>query len=285
MADRQSIVITGASTGIGWGTTKVLLQKGFRVYGTVRRQADADRLQAEFGEPFTPLIMDVTDAEAIARAAARVSADLKGQKLFGLVNNAGIAVPGPLLHLSAEEFRFQLEVNVIGPHVVTQAFAPLLGSDRSRQGNPGRIVQISSVGGKLGVPFLGAYVASKHAMEGMSETLRRELMLYGIDVILIEPGAVVTAIWDKAEANDYSAFMGTDYGPMIERFTKFFVEDGRKGLRPEQLGEAVWVALTAKKPKVRYAVVPQRLKNWTIPMSLPSRMLDKMIGKQLGMIS
>ena len=182
-----SVVVTGASTGIGHAITGVLLERGFTVFGTVRKQVDADRLKAELGDAFTPLRMDVTDQPAILRAADQVRESLGKAKLAGLVNNAGIAVVGPLLHQPPADFRQQLEVNLVAPMMVTQAFAKLLGSDRTREGTAGRIVNISSVGGKIGGPFLGAYAASKHGLEGMSESLRRELMLYGIDVILIEP--------------------------------------------------------------------------------------------------
>jgi NAD(P)-dependent dehydrogenase (short-subunit alcohol dehydrogenase family) len=136
MADVQSVVVTGISTGIGWGITKVLIANGFTVFGSVRRQSDADRLQHEFGEAFTPLIMDVTDRQAVERAAAQVSAQLGSSTLAGLVNNAGVAVPGPLLHLPLEEYRRQLEVNLLAPLSLTQVFAPLLGADLARRGRP-----------------------------------------------------------------------------------------------------------------------------------------------------
>ncbi len=172
----QSVVITGASTGIGWATAKLLLDRGFRVFGSVRKQADADRLKSEFA------------------AAREVRAALGGETLFGLVNNAGIAVAGPVLELAADEFRRQMDVNVIGPIIATQAFGPLLGADSSLKGKPGRIVMISSVAGKNGNPLASAYSASKHAIEGLSESLRREMMLFGIDVIIVAPGAVKTPI-------------------------------------------------------------------------------------------
>ena len=156
----RSVVITGASTGIGWGCAKVLTAKGLHVFGSVRKQADADRLAADFGAAFTPLIFDVTDAAAVAEAAQQVKARLNGQPLFGLVNNAGIANPGPLLHLDIETFRQQMEVNVTGQLIVTQAFAPLLGAaPDTRTQTPGRICMMSSVGGKVASPFLGPYSA------------------------------------------------------------------------------------------------------------------------------
>jgi NAD(P)-dependent dehydrogenase (short-subunit alcohol dehydrogenase family) len=160
----KSVVVTGASTGIGWGCAKVLIGKGFRVFGSVRKQADADRLANAFGANFVPVLFDVTDAAAAKAGAETVAAQLKGEPLFGLVNNAGIAVPGPLLHLDIDEFRHQLEVNVTGQLIVTQAFVPLLMAQPSHKEGPGRIVMISSVGGKNASPFVGAYNASKFAL-------------------------------------------------------------------------------------------------------------------------
>lgn len=146
----RSVVITGTSTGIGWGAAKVLIANGFRVFGSVRKRADADRLKVEFGQSYVPLLFDVTDAGAVKEAAAEVRAALAGEALAGLVNNAGVAVAGPLLDLPVEEFRRQIEINLVGVVIVTQAFAPLLGTDRGLKGKPGRIVNISSVGGRIG---------------------------------------------------------------------------------------------------------------------------------------
>jgi NAD(P)-dependent dehydrogenase (short-subunit alcohol dehydrogenase family) len=280
----RTVVVTGASTGIGWSIAKVLLGKGFRVFGSVRKQSDADKLQREFGASFSPLLMDVTDEPAIQSAAQLVASELGNQRLFGLVNNAGIAVGGPLIHLEASELRHQMEVNLVGPFMVTKAFAPLLGTDAARMGTPGRIVQISSAAGKLTFPFLGPYIASKHALEGMSGSLRRELLLYGIDVIIVGPGAVVTPIFDKAETGDLERFAVTDYGKIVEGFSKFFIEVGRKGLPAEVIGEIVYTALTTTKPKVRYAVVPQPFRNWILPRLLPDRVLDSLMGKQFGLL-
>jgi short-subunit dehydrogenase len=174
-------------------------------------------------------------------------------------------------------------VNLVAQLSVTQTFAPLLGADSKRKGQPGRIVNISSTAGKIGLPFLGAYVASKHALEGMSESLRRELMIYGIDVIVIVPGSVVTAIWDKGEAEDLSMYQGTDYAGAVERFRRFMIAEGRNGLSPDRLGQTVYTALTARRPKTSYTAIPQRLKNWSLPLSLPKRLVDQMIAKQLGL--
>jgi NAD(P)-dependent dehydrogenase (short-subunit alcohol dehydrogenase family) len=284
MSAKRSVVITGASTGIGWAAARVLLGKGFHVFGTVRKQSDADRLLAEFGSNFVPLLADVTDEAAVRQAAATVADMLGSARLAGLVNNAGIVVAGTMLHLEPSEVRRQMEVNLIGAFIVTQAFAPLLGTDPARTGQAGRIVQISSVSGTMGVPFVGAYSASKFALEGMSESLRRELMLYGIDVIVVGPGPVITPIWQKGEEADYSRYDATDYGPVIERFRAFFAEESKKGLPAEKLGQVIHHVLTVPRPKVRYAVVPNRLKDWTIPRLLPKRLLDRIMAKQLGMV-
>ena len=278
----QSVVVTGVSTGIGWGITKILIQNGFRVFGSVRKTQDAERLSKEFGENFHPLFFDVTDETAVQAAAQQVREQLNGETLCGLVNNAGIAVPGPLIHLSADNFRHQLEVNLVSVLIVTKAFVALLGSDRSLQGKPGRIINISSVGGKAGGPFVGAYSASKHGLEGFSESLRRELMLYGIDVIIIGPGSVATPIWDKAEQEDLSVFANTDYAEFGQRVKKYMIENGRKGFPPEKVGEVVLHVLTTPNPRVRYAVIPGPALRRIVQMFLPKRVVDRIIARNLG---
>src|ERR1700684_2679513 len=284
MANSKDVVVTGVSTGIGWGTTKVLVSKGFRVFGSVRKQADADRLQKEFGDGFEPLLMDITDADAVQQAARKVGSMIGDRNLVGLVNNAGIVVSGPLLYLRPSEYRRQLDVNMISPLLVIQAFAPLLGTDKKRRGSTGRIVNISSTSAKVAIPLLGAYSSSKSGLEGMSDALRRELMLFGIDVVIIEPGTVNTEMYDKGEKEDLSEFERTEYWEAVQNFQKFIVTEARtNGLPPERLGEAVYLALTTAKPKARYAVVPQRFKNWTLPRLLPTRMLDVGLAKQLGL--
>src|SRR5580658_10392075 len=284
MTISNNVVVTGVSSGIGWGTTKVLVSKGFRVFGSVRKQADADRLQAEFGSSFVPLMMDITDADAVHQAAQKVGSMIGDRNLMGLVNNAGIVVSGPLLYLRPSEYRRQLEVNMLSPLVVIQAFAPLLGTDKNRQGPSGRIVNITSSGAKVPIPLLGAYSSSKSGLEGMSDVLRLELMLFGIDVVIIEPGTVNTAMYDKGENEDLSEFKPTEYWEAVQNFQKFIVAEARNnGLSPERLGEAVHRALTTAKPKARYAVVPQRFKNWTLPRLLPVRMLDAQLAKLLGL--
>ena len=279
----KSIVVTGASTGIGWGCVKVLTAKGFHVFGSVRKKVDADRLSAEFGAAFTPLLFDVTDEAAVADGARQVKAQLKGQPLFGLVNNAGIANPGPLLHIDIASFRQQLEVNVTGQLIVTQAFAPLLGaSPDTRTKTPGRICMMSSVGGRVGMPFVGPYNTSKFALEGLSESLRRELIIYGVDVIVIAPGAIATPIWEKADTVDVTRYANTPYAGPLAKVKSYMVEMGRKGLKPEQIGQTVLTALTTASPKTRYVVTPDPLQNW-LSLNMPKRTVDQTIAKQLGL--
>jgi hypothetical protein len=279
----RSVVITGASTGIGWATAKLLLDRGFRVFGSVRKPADADRLKTEFGANFIPLRFDVTDEAAVLAAAREVRAVLAGETLAGLVNNAGIAVAGPVLELSADEFRRQMEVNFIGPIIATQAFGPLLGSDPSLKGPRGKIVMISSVAGKNGNPLSSAYSASKHAIEGLSESLRREMMLFGIDVIIIAPGAVKTPIWSKADEVDISAYKNSPYFPAMERVRKFLLHLGEIGLPPERIAARIADVLTSANPRVRYEITPDPMRH-LIGALLPKRVVDRIIAKRLGLL-
>jgi hypothetical protein len=281
MAARRSVVVTGASTGIGLACIKTLASDGFHVFGSVRKQGDADRLTKELGTSFTPLLFDVTDEAAVAPGARKVEAALEGGTLFGLVNNAGIAVPGPLIYLKVDDFKHQLEVNLTGQLIVTQAFAPLLGADRARKGAPGRIVMISSVGGKNALPFVGPYAASKFGLEGLSESLRRELMVFGIDVVVVAPGAVATPIWDKSDV-DITPYSNTPYVPALEKMRDFMTANGRKGLPPERIGEAVKTALTAARPKVRYTVAPNPFQVF-LTRVLPRRTVDRMIAGRIGL--
>jgi NAD(P)-dependent dehydrogenase (short-subunit alcohol dehydrogenase family) len=277
----KSVVITGASTGIGWATAKLLLGRGFRVFGSVRNQADADRLKSEFGANFTPLLFDVTDEAGVLAAAREVRSALNGETLAGLVNNAGIAVAGAVLEISADAFRRQMDVNVIGPIISTQAFGPLLGSDPSLKGPKGRIVMISSVSGKSGSPLASAYAAPKHAVEGLSESLRREMMLFGIDVIIIAPGAVKTPIWSKADKIELAT--NSPFAPALVKIHAFTKHLSEIGLPPEKIAERIFEALTSSRPKVRYQITPEPMQQLILSV-LPKRTVDKLIAKRLGLL-
>jgi len=279
----RSVVVTGASTGIGWAIAKFLVGRGYRVFGSVRKQADADRLKGEFGQNFTPLLFDVTDEAAVLAAARQVREALGGETLAGLVNNAGVAVAGPVLEMSADDFRRQMDINVIGPVISTQAFGPLLGADPSLKGPKGRIVMISSVAGKNGNPLSAPYCTSKHAIEGLSESLRRELMLFGIDVIIVAPGAVKTPIWSKAEQFDMSVYQNSPYLPALNKAMAFMMKLGETGLPAERIAEVVFEALTAAKPKVRYQIAPDQMRHF-MTATLPKRAVDRIIATRLGLL-
>jgi NAD(P)-dependent dehydrogenase (short-subunit alcohol dehydrogenase family) len=278
----RSVVITGVSTGIGLGTARALITRGYRVFGSVRKKDDADRVSAELGANFVPLIFDVTDNAAIAAARGQVEAALGDEGLGGLINNSGIASGGPLLYQSDEEFRRHFEINVFGLLAVTREFAPLLGASDHPKSLPGRIVNISSVAGQIAPPFLGAYVASKHAVEGLSASLRRELLLYGIDVIVVGPGAVNTPIWDKS--TDTSPYQKTPFFDALQRFTAYFVAQGRKGFGVEEFGEKIATIFVTPKPKVRYALLKNYVSGWVLPRLLPARAVDQAIGKTTGLL-
>ncbi|HHG83151.1 MAG TPA: SDR family oxidoreductase, partial [Bacteroidetes bacterium] len=274
-------LITGASTGIGYASVKAFLAKGYQVYGSVRKEADASRLQTEFGQHFTPLLFDVTDPAAIAKAAEKVEAEIGKEGLAGLINNAGMATVGPLMLQELDNLRLQFEVNVIGLMAVTQAFLPLLGAKKNPGFPPGRILMLSSVGGKISAPFVGAYSGSKHAVEGIANSLRRELMLYGVDVVIIGPGAIKTPIWEKPSATDISHLEGTDYEPSMKRFLKIFVKAGKMGLEADDLAQRMLKVFEKKKPKARYTFAPNKFKDFTLVRLIPSRMLDRIIAKQM----
>jgi NAD(P)-dependent dehydrogenase (short-subunit alcohol dehydrogenase family) len=278
----RSVVVTGASTGIGHATAKTLIATGFRVFGSVRNKADAERVSKELGANFTPMIFDITDEQAVKNAASQVRAALAGEALAGLVNNAGISVPGPVLEIPIADFRRQLEINVVGQVIVLQAFAPMLGADPSLKGPPGRIVMISSVAGKRSLPFAGPYSASKHAIEGLSESLRRELMLFGIDVIVIGPGPIKTPIWEKGEKADLARFGNTPYFEPLKKMRGGMQAVGAAGLPAEDVAQLILHALTARKPWTRYTITPGHASRMLISF-LPKRMQDRMIAKRLGL--
>ena len=281
---KPAAVVTGASTGIGEATTKVLIRKGWHVFAGVRKQKDADRLKQAFGEDVSPVTMEVTDTASMQAAGEEVRAALGGQTLRGLVCNAGVAVTGPLLHIPVEEFERQLDINVLGVLRTVQAFGPLLGADQSLTGEKGRIVMMSSVAGKMGMPFVGPYAASKHALEGLSKSLRKELSLYGIGVHIIGPGAVATPIWDKADdTSELDKYKDTDFIESMTRVFHWMLDRGPKGLPPERIGRRVHHCLTAASPKLRYAEVPERFTNWTLPRLLPEKTVDAQVVKRLAL--
>jgi len=277
----KKIVVTGVSTGIGYSTAKILCNSGYLVYGSVRKEADIPK---EFGENFIPLIFDVTDPKAIQESAEKVKCDLiSGECITGLVNNAGIAIGGPISLIDTEVFRKQFDVNFFGLIDVTKAFLPLLGAYKGSP-NQGKIINISSVSGKRAYPFVGPYTASKFALEAFSDSLRRELLLYGVDVILIEPGPIKTAIWDKAPDPEDNVFIGSDYESALRRFFNMFIKMGKKGLDADIIGNRIKEIIQNPSPKTRHVITPNRFRNYILPGILPDRTFDKLSGKELGLL-
>jgi NAD(P)-dependent dehydrogenase (short-subunit alcohol dehydrogenase family) len=279
----NSAVVTGVSTGIGAAVATELIAAGWQVFGSVRRESDGMAAKARLGKSFHPLVFDTTDEPAVVAAAEMVRSQLAGGALHGLVNNAGIALADPLIVQPTDDFRRQIDVNLVGPFIVTRAFAPLLGAREDAPPGRGRIVNISSVAGAIGSPFLGAYVASKHGLEGMSASLRRELQIFGVDVVIVAPGFVATPIWDKGEQRGLEHLRGTVWEKPATKFGDLMMRDGRKGASPEAIGQIVVRALTARNPKARYAPVVGKFKNWMLPTLLPARLLDKLIGQRFGL--
>jgi NAD(P)-dependent dehydrogenase (short-subunit alcohol dehydrogenase family) len=283
MTETKTAVVTGVSTGIGRAIAKSLADAGWRVFGSVRKEKDAKEASAALGPNFTPLIFDVTDAQAIRAAAAKVEAALAGVTLGALVNNAGVAVGGPVAYLNMDDLKRQIDINVYGPIRVTKAFLPFLGADKAQKGPPGRIVNMSSVAGKMASPFMSPYAMSKHALEAMSESLRRELTGHGIDVIIVGPGAIRTPIWAKADDLDFEQYRNTEYFADLERMKGMMQSFGEQGLEAEEVGKLVLDILTAEKPKTRYAILRNKFSMWTLPNLLPKRMVDNFVAKRFGM--
>ena len=276
----KNIVITGVSTGIGYSATNILIENGIRVFGSVRKQEHSDKLKEEFGKNFHPLIFDVRDQDAIKGAASIVESIVGDNGIDCLINNSGIALGGPSLHLPTEVFKEQFEVNLFGVVSVTNIFSKLLGAYRDSS-HSGKIIMISSVSGKRSYPFVGPYTASKHALEGYSDALRRELMLYDIDVILVEPGPIKTAIWDKAPSPDDNPFLGTDYEDSLRIFYKQVVEKGKQGLKSDSVGKLIKKIIELRKPKTRYVISANRLRDYYLPGLFSDRLFDKIIAKIL----
>ncbi len=276
----KNIVITGVSTGIGYYTTKHLIKNGHTVFGSVRKQHDASKLEKEFGKNFHPLIFDVRNEDAIEKSANEVEKIVGNNGIDCLINNSGVALGGPILHLSNKVFKEQFDVNLFGVVSTTKIFARLLGAYKGSN-HSGKIIMISSVSGKRSYPFVAPYTSSKHALEGFSDSLRRELMLYNIDVVIIEPGPIKTAIWDKAPDPNDNPFVGTDYEKSLKIFYKEVIEKGKNGLDSNVVAKLIDKIIKLKKPKSRYVISANKLRDYYIPGLIPDRLFDKIIGKIL----
>jgi NAD(P)-dependent dehydrogenase (short-subunit alcohol dehydrogenase family) len=278
----KNILITGVSTGIGYELVKVFAQGGYKVFGSLRKPEDAEKLSDEFGATFHPLIFDVTDEKAINAAISEVRKSIGDEGLSGLINNAGIAIGGPVMHTPVEDYRRQFEVNLFGVVAVTKAFLPMLGAVKNYAKTPGKIINVSSVSGQIAYPFLGPYCASKFALEGFSQVLRRELLLYGIDVIVIGPGAVKTPIWKKSKTVS-PEMLDSDYAPALSIFTSQLKKNVQNAIESGDLAQSILNVFMKKHPKTRYTFQSSMFFRYILPKYfIPPRILDKLIRKMFG---
>ncbi len=258
----------------------LLAERGFRVFAGVRREEDAQALTAEAGGRLDPVILDVTDQASIDAARERVERETGDAGLFGLVNNAGVSIAGPLEFLPVDEARRQFEINLFGQLAVTQAMMP--GIRRAC----GRIIMMSSVSGRIASPFIGAYAGSKFALEGMSDSLRVELSPWDIHVVLIEPGVIMTPIWDTSLAmalriaEQYPPRARELYGRTMDRIIDRMQKVGEGGLPPERVAAAVLRALTARRPRARYRVGMDAVVGSLAARILPDRLRDRLIRRR-----
>jgi NAD(P)-dependent dehydrogenase (short-subunit alcohol dehydrogenase family) len=271
-----TVLVTGASTGIGEATVLHLRELGFEPLAGVRSDEDAERLARS---QIRSVRLDVTDAGQIEA----VRTELGEAALAGLVNNAGIAVASPIEFLPIDQLRRQLEINLIGQVAVTQALLPALRRGR------GRIVNVSSIGGRVALPLLGAYAMSKFGLEAFSDSLRRELRPQGVDVIVVEPGGVKTPIWKKgnALAGELTGDMTPEgerlYGRMIGTMRQETVKiEQVRGMAPREVAELIGTALTASRPRARYVIGKEAKQRAVAAHILPARAMDRLIGRALG---
>jgi len=278
----STVVVTGASTGIGRATALRLAALGFRVLAGVRRPPDGERLVSDASGALTTLTLDVTDDGSIEAAAGEVERAAGAAGLRGLVNNAGIAEPAPVELLPLDVLRRQLEVNVVGQVAVTQALLPLLRRAR------GRIVNVSSVGGRVSSPALGAYSASKFALEALSDSLRIELRPWGIDVVVVEPGSIRTEIWRRGESKADSllerlpAQRRALYEPLFDGMRRLSARSQRRAIAPDRVAARIARALTARRPRTRYVVGADARLQMALSAALPDRAYDALVRRLAG---
>lgn len=278
MSERGTVLITGTSSGIGRACAEDLARRGFRVLAGVRRESDGEEVRALSPDRIEPIMLDVTDLDAIAAVPERV-----GGELAGLVNNAGQSFPGPLEHTPIEDVKKQLDVMLLAPFALTKALIPALRAAR------GRVVMIGSIGGRTSMPFLGPYNAAKAGIDGMANALRPELAPFGVHVALVEPGSIKTRIWEKGieegeKLRDSLPEVGRrDYGERLERMSKLAAEMERRGVDPQKVADVVAHALTADKPKTRYVVGVDARVQALLRAALTDRALDRVLGRVTGM--
>ncbi len=276
----KNILITGVSSGIGLATAQFFLEQGYFVYGSVRKKEEAEALQKQLGDQFLPLVFDVRSMESIQVAAKKVEQHLAGAGLSALVNNAGIAVSGPIQLVDLQEFEKQLDVNVLGLVRVSQAFLPMLGATLPKRSNPGKVFNISSVSGLFTAPFLGPYCASKYAVEAISDAMRRELSIFGIQVISIQPGPIQTPIWQKAIAQT-NTYPDSDYEPILRSTEKLIKNSAAKSIPARRVAQVIFKALNRSRPSAKYIVTKGKFGQWLLFNLVPYWLVDFFIANAL----
>ena len=278
----KNVVITGVSSGIGRSSLDLLHKKGWNIFGSVRNQSDADNLSKIYPDRFTPLLFDVQNHEEVVKSSKVVFEQC--ETLAGLINNAGIAIPGPLELLSEEQFEKQIDVNVKSIRRITNLFLPLLGAKLNSSKPAGRIINISSVSGLFNSPFNGAYSISKHALESMTDIYRRELRQYDIKVIAIEPGPIKTEIWKK-NLNKMDEFKDSDYYGVLQKADKIIKNTELNALSVESVSKLIAKCLVAKRPKTRYIVHKDKFAFRLMAYYLPDKLSDWLVYKTLSSTS
>lgn len=279
----RSVLVTGASTGIGRATALWLDSRGWRVFAGVRKEADAESLREAASDRLVPTILDVTDPTQIAAAADGIAAEVGAAGLDGLVNNAGIAVPGPLETLPIDDFKRQIDVNLTAHVAVTQAMLPAIRTAR------GRIVFITSIGGLMAFPMFGAYHAAKFGLEAVGDVFRQELRPWGIRVSIVEPGSIATPIWERGDAEvDAIAERAGDahadlYSEASASFREVARKTGERGIPPEKVAARIERALCARRPRTRYLVGADARGQAFASRVLPDRLLDWIVARVTGM--
>jgi NAD(P)-dependent dehydrogenase (short-subunit alcohol dehydrogenase family) len=280
--EKGAVLVTGASSGIGRATALRLERDGHAVFAGVRKAEDAESLRREAAHGrVEPVMLDVTEPGSIRDAREAIERSVADAGLAGLVNNAGIANAGPIEFLPVEDFQRVLDVNLTGQYAVTQAFLPLIRRGR------GAIVFITSIGGLVATPFMSPYHASKFGLEAVADSLRRELLPWGVRVVIVEPGSIATPIWDKGADNFAAAEpkMGPEaqrmYGRQIEAMKKTIRETGERGIAPEEVAKVVSKAIASESPKARYLVGRDALVSKAASTLLGDRLFDRIMRRSM----
>jgi short-subunit dehydrogenase len=282
MTSKKFILITGVSTGIGYALLEHWANSGYHVIGTVRKQEDADRIQGRFPETTTILVFDVRDATSCEKKLTEAFHQLQVQRLTALVNNAGVAIPGPLQYLDEFDFEAQLDINVKAVRRITNYCLPYLGVQKNgMKSDPGRIIMISSVSGLFNSPYNGAYCISKHALESMVDVYRRELMPFGIKVISIQPGPVKTEIWRKS-INTLDKYLNTEYGNIMQHANRLIENTEKSAMPVDQVVKLADKALKESNPPTRMLLHKKKWLFRILTYYLPDKWADKLVARALA---